>query len=260
MPVTGAIIHVQAGHPVPTDLPGRHMILTVVVEDEQGRTVARAGGPVVPGWGGPQAGLPGNAFAKVLRDVESGRAPVVSYWKQVETALGAYTRGQLALMLVVGVACFVGLVILRVPHAPALALIAGLTEAIPFVSPFIGGIPAVLLGLTVSWQIALLVAGWYVLVQQLEAHLLVLRIMHRAVGLNPFLVIVALIAGGTLKGVLGALLAIPVVAALQVLTRHIVLQPIIDKHANGDGLEVLVPGPAGRHDLEGERDEAAKRP
>lgn len=170
------------------------------------------------------------------------RAKVKQVWHDVETALGAYLRGQMVLMLVVGVACFLGLAVLGVPHAPALALIAGLTEAIPFVGPFLGGVPAVLLGLTVSWQVAVLVAAWYVVVQQAEAHLLVPRVMHRAVGLSPLLVIVALVAGSTLRGVLGALIAVPVVAAVQVLTRQIVLDPVIDKHSVGDESPVLVPG------------------
>ena len=76
-----AITNTQAGHHVPTDFPGRHMILTVAASDGEGRPLARTGGPTVPDWGGGQAGLPGKAFAKVLRDVATGEAPVVSYWK-----------------------------------------------------------------------------------------------------------------------------------------------------------------------------------
>ncbi len=78
---TVAITNTEAGHHVPTDFPGRHMILTVAADDGQGR-LAQESGSAVPDWGGAQAGLPGKAFAKVLRDVESGEAPVVSYWKQ----------------------------------------------------------------------------------------------------------------------------------------------------------------------------------
>jgi hypothetical protein len=81
--VTVAITNTDAGHHVPTDHPGRHLILTVLATDEFGQTLAQQEGAVVPGWGGDQAGLPGKAFAKVLRDVLSGNAPVVSYWRQV---------------------------------------------------------------------------------------------------------------------------------------------------------------------------------
>jgi len=80
--VTVTITNTGAGHHVPTDHPGRHLILVVSALDGGGGELAQLGGPTVPAWGGDQAGLPGQAFAKVLRDVRSGEAPVVSYWKQ----------------------------------------------------------------------------------------------------------------------------------------------------------------------------------
>ncbi len=80
--VTVTITNTGAGHHVPTDFPGRHMILTVSASDGEGRALAQRSGPTVPEWGGAQAGLPGRAFAKVLQDVVTGEAPVVSYWKQ----------------------------------------------------------------------------------------------------------------------------------------------------------------------------------
>jgi hypothetical protein len=80
--VTVTITNTDAGHHVPTDFPGRHMILTLTVTDGQGQALLQHSGPTVPDWGGPQAGQPGKTFAKVLRDVETGESPVVSYWKQ----------------------------------------------------------------------------------------------------------------------------------------------------------------------------------
>lgn len=80
--ISVTITNTGAGHHVPTDFPGRHMILFISVSDGQGGSLAQASGPTVPNWGGNQAAQPGKAFAKVLRDVESGEAPVVSYWKQ----------------------------------------------------------------------------------------------------------------------------------------------------------------------------------
>ena len=80
--VTVVITNTEAGHHVPTDFPGRHMILTVTATDEEGQALARQNGPTVPDWGGAEAGLAGRAFAKVLRDVTTGQVPVVSYWKQ----------------------------------------------------------------------------------------------------------------------------------------------------------------------------------
>jgi len=80
--VTVTITNTEGGHHVPTDFPGRHMLLTVRATDEEGRSLSQRSGPTVPDWGGAEAGLPGKAFAKVLRDVQSGESPVVSYWKQ----------------------------------------------------------------------------------------------------------------------------------------------------------------------------------
>ncbi|NIN67757.1 MAG: hypothetical protein GTO63_24235 [Anaerolineae bacterium] len=80
--VTVAVTNNEAGHHVPTDFPGRHMILTVEATEDLGQALNQLSGPTVPEWGGAQAGLPGKAFAKVLRDAASGQSPVVSYWKQ----------------------------------------------------------------------------------------------------------------------------------------------------------------------------------
>jgi hypothetical protein len=76
------ITNTEVGHHVPTDHPGRHLILTVKVVDGQGQSLTQLGGPQVPVWGGEQAGDPGRAYAKVLRDIATGQYPVVSYWKQ----------------------------------------------------------------------------------------------------------------------------------------------------------------------------------
>jgi hypothetical protein len=80
--VSVTLVNVGAGHDVPTDHPGRHMILSVQASGPQGQPLAQSSGSTVPVWGGAQAGHPGKAFAKVLRDAASGAAPVVSYWKQ----------------------------------------------------------------------------------------------------------------------------------------------------------------------------------
>jgi hypothetical protein len=80
--VTVRLTNSGAGHHVPTDHPGRHLLLVVSAEDGGGETLTQLTGPTVPVWGGSYAGLPGTGFAKVLRDVDTGEAPVISYWKQ----------------------------------------------------------------------------------------------------------------------------------------------------------------------------------
>ena len=78
--VTVSITNTEAGHHVPTDFPGRHMILVVKATDDQQQELAQVAGPVVPDWGGDMADRPGKTFAKVLRDLETGQEPAASYW------------------------------------------------------------------------------------------------------------------------------------------------------------------------------------
>lgn len=77
-----ALMNFGAGHHVPTDHPGRHLILILQAEDEKGNSLEYLKGPSVPEWGGAQAGLPGTAYAKILQDVMTEEYPVVSYWNQ----------------------------------------------------------------------------------------------------------------------------------------------------------------------------------
>jgi predicted PurR-regulated permease PerM len=150
-------------------------------------------------------------------------------WNDIEQTLGAYVRAQIIMIVTIGVAAYIGLLLLRVPYALPLAVVAGLTEAIPIVGPIFGAIPAVLIAFSINPVTGLLVAGWYILIQQLEANILVPKLMESQIGLNPLLVIVAIIAGATLNGIVGALLAIPVAGAVQVIARHVLIEPALAK-------------------------------
>lgn len=148
-------------------------------------------------------------------------------WTDVEVTLGSYVRGQMTLSLIVGLASLVGLLLLGVPNALALAVVAALFEFIPYIGPILGAIPAILVGVTISPLIGLLVAGWYLLVQQLEASVLIPRVMEASVGISPLLVVIAIVAGSSLNGVVGAILAIPIVGALQVIAHHLWIEPTL---------------------------------
>jgi len=161
----------------------------------------------------------------LLLSPKTQRQRVHDIWNDIEFRLGAYVRGQGILMVIIGVASYVGLFFLGVPFAPALALIAGITEAIPIVGPLIGAVPAVIVGFTVSPVTGLLVVALYVVIQGLENNVLVPKIMSSNVGLNPLVIIIAIVAGSTLNGVVGAILAIPLAGALQVLAQHIWVTP-----------------------------------
>ena len=128
-------------------------------------------------------------------------------------------RGQLLLMLAIGLATFLGLILLGIPYALPLAILAGLLEIIPTLGPILAAVPAVIIALTISPGMAIVVVGLYIVIQMLENNILVPKIMQRAVGLNPVIVIIGVVIGANLLGVAGALLSIPFIALLAVLYR-----------------------------------------
>ncbi len=142
---------------------------------------------------------------------------IVTTVTKVEEGIGKWVRGQLTLSLTVGVLTFIGLVVLNIPFALPLALIAGMLEIVPIVGPILAAIPAILVGLTVSPVMALAVTALFVIVQQLENHLIVPLVMSRVVGLQPPVVIIALLTGAKLAGVGGAFLAIPLIVVFKII-------------------------------------------
>ena len=130
-------------------------------------------------------------------------------------------RGQLVLMLFIGVLAGVGYTIFGVKYALALGAFAALAELIPLVGPYIGGAPAVLIALTQNTTLALIVIVYIVVIQLVEGNVLVPRIMEKAVGVSPLTVIIGILIGSTLMGIGGALLAVPVTAAIQVIFNNI---------------------------------------
>jgi len=142
--------------------------------------------------------------------------------------LGGWLRGQLILMVFVGVLSFVGLAILQVRYPVALAVFAGVTEVLPIIGPWIGGIPAVIIASLVNPVLGVVVAVLYIAIQQIENNFLVPKVMQRAVGLHPFLVLVALLVGGSLLGVAGVIISIPLAAALQVTVKRLWLPTILE--------------------------------
>ncbi len=138
----------------------------------------------------------------------------------VHEVFGKWVRGQILLGLTVGIASFIGLSVLGVTvnpifsqYAVLLALIAAFGELIPIIGPIISAVPAVLLGLTAGIEPALAAFILYFVIQQVENNVLVPKIQSDAVELHPTIIIVALIVGGAIFGLLGAILALPVTAA-----------------------------------------------
>lgn len=140
------------------------------------------------------------------------RARVRHVWNQAETRLGMWVRAQLILMGTLGLATSVAYTLLGVPSAVLLGLVAALAEGIPIVGPLLGAIPAVLLAATVSPQLAIEVAGVYIVLQIIEGNVLVPLVMRNTVRISPFLVILSVLVGAAAGGFLGALLAVPIAA------------------------------------------------
>ena len=135
----------------------------------------------------------------------------------ITTKVSAWLGGQLLLAGIIGSTSALGLWAFGIPFFYVLALISAIGEMIPVVGPIIAAVPAIAIAATVSMKKVLLVIIFFVLQQQLENHVLVPKVMQRQVGVSPVAVIIALLLGGNLLGIAGAILAVPTVAILQVL-------------------------------------------
>jgi predicted PurR-regulated permease PerM len=145
-------------------------------------------------------------------------------------AIGAgfagYVRGVGVNMLAIGLLAWIACALLGLPVPVLLGITAGLCELIPLLGPFLGAVPAVALGFTVSAWYPLIVAGAFLIIQQLESNVLTPVVMKRQVGLRPFPLLVALLVGGSLAGIWGALVAVPVGSAVQVVVVRVVAPAI----------------------------------
>jgi predicted PurR-regulated permease PerM len=150
---------------------------------------------------------------------------------EMEQSVGGYVRGSLLVATVVGILDFVILFVFRIPNAALLALIVASTTIIPVIGGYIGAIGATLTALLISPIVAIITLIVVLLVQQLENYVLSPRIIESNVNLNPIITIVSLLIGFGVAGALGALIAVPVASAVQILLRHLVIKPQIDKAA-----------------------------
>lgn len=152
------------------------------------------------------------------------RSRVEDVSRRISSKVSAWLAGQLLLAAIIGTTAAIGLKLLGVPYFFVLALIAGLGEMIPVVGPILSAIPAVAVALTVSPATALFVGIFFLIQQQIENHLLVPKIMERQVGVSAGIVIIALLIGGSLLGIVGAILAVPTAAILQVVFQEFIAQ------------------------------------
>lgn len=162
-------------------------------------------------------------FLKIFASPFSGKQEkiIINIISKVENGLGRWVRGQLSLSIIVGVMSYIGLLILGIPYALPLALIAGILEIVPIIGPIISAIPAVLVGLSVSPIVALSTIALFIIVQQLENHIFVPLIMSRVIGLQPPVVIITLLIGAKIAGILGVFLSVPIVVVAKIIIQEI---------------------------------------
>lgn len=142
----------------------------------------------------------------------------------LEFRLGGWARGQIALMLIVGLLTYIGLALLGVPYAFPLAMLAGLLEIVPYLGPIIAAIPSLIIGFGISPTMGLGTVIVAFLVQQVENYVLVPKIMEKSVGVSPIITLIALAIGARLAGVVGMIISVPTVIAFQVFSKHYFLK------------------------------------
>ncbi|OGD42129.1 hypothetical protein A2193_03320, partial [Candidatus Azambacteria bacterium RIFOXYA1_FULL_42_37] len=153
-------------------------------------------------------------FLKMITPMQHERY-VIGLWRRSQHKIGLWMQGQLLSSALMALLVYLSLLIIGVPHALLLAVLAGVFELIPLVGATLAAVPTIFIAYT--WggmSIALIVAGLYIVIQQLEGHLIYPLVVKKMVGIPPIISIVSLVIGGTLAGFLGVLISVPVAAAL----------------------------------------------
>jgi predicted PurR-regulated permease PerM len=164
-----------------------------------------------------------NSMENFIRDYwpSKSQTKAAKMFKEIVTKISYWARGQLVLSGSIGILTYVGLSVLGVDYALTLAIIAAVTELLPVVGPFIGAVPAILIAIAVSPNLALWVAVLYLGIQQFENHVLVPQVMKKAVGLSPVATIFALLVGAKMLGIIGVIISVPVASAVGVLINSV---------------------------------------
>jgi predicted PurR-regulated permease PerM len=141
--------------------------------------------------------------------------------EEIEKSVGAWVRGELFLMLVIGVGSFIGLAIMGIRYFVALSIVSGLTEIIPMIGPIIAGILAGIVGFAQAPIKGLGVIILFILLHQLENNLLVPKVMEKVSGFRPLVILLALLIGTQFFGIIGAILAVPVMMVTTIILKRV---------------------------------------
>ncbi len=151
--------------------------------------------------------LPQRLLGNLFEDAELNKISLIS--ERAQRRMSGWFWGEIILMIVVGLLTYVGLSLMGMKYALALAVLSGLLEVVPNLGPITATIPAFFIGLSQSYISGLSMIALYLAVQQLENNLIVPFVMKKVVGIHPIITLVALIIGGKLAGIMGVILAIP---------------------------------------------------
>jgi len=149
------------------------------------------------------------------------RKQVVKLFVDIDKALGNYIRGQLLVCVIVGVFAYIGYSIIGLPYPILFASVAAVFNIIPYIGPYLGAAPAILMAATVSMRLVLfvIVVNW--IVQMVESNIISPQIVGRTLHLHPLMIIFSLLAGGYIAGIIGLILAVPFVAVVKVIMQHV---------------------------------------
>ncbi len=141
---------------------------------------------------------------------------LTGHYRSIQDVTTAWIKATLILSVSIFATTYIGLILVKwifgfdTEQAFTLAIIGGIMEFIPYIGPLIALIPAVIIGLGISWKAALTITALYLIIQRIENDVLVPYVMSKALDLSPFLVFVVMLAGASLGGILGIILAVPV--------------------------------------------------
>ncbi len=170
------------------------------------------------------------------------RPDAANLWSTIGQSLSRYLAGLMISIIIQGVMATVGLLLLDIPYAIVLGVWMSVTAILPYVGAFLAGIPAVMVALTISWEMAIIVAVLYVAINQVEGNFITPRIQGTAVRVHPLVIFVAVIGGTQVAGPLGAILAVPTLAVFRVLLEFLWVRLQVPETEKGDTVLVALGG------------------
>ena len=153
---------------------------------------------------------------------EDRAAALLRGTRRVDRIFSGFVRGKLLDSLIIGILCFIGCSVLKMPYTPLISVVVGVTNVIPFFGPFLGAIPSVFLILLVDPLKAVYFALFVLALQQLDGNVIGPKILGDSTGISSFWVIVSILVGGGFFGVLGMFFGVPVFAAVRTLIKYLV--------------------------------------